>query len=221
MLIGRDGSAQVAPQEGRFFGGKQLKKESIASTSLVEQLAGWLVEFGQCRSKQTCDRHVFSMRNWTCGLRFDGDVILAGDKKRRSILRSHEILRQLWDEGRSMKKGIQTHHSPLHTKLPAITRDHQSPPTCWAWKSYGDLQSSAVLQSQKLVISRFTRFSSFLLTSSLFLYYLGLEVPLNNIFIHLIWYRYDRYFSNARTPCNGRFSGIETKLPCRQQPYLM
>jgi hypothetical protein len=28
LLVGRDGSAQLAPQEGRFFGGKQLKKES-------------------------------------------------------------------------------------------------------------------------------------------------------------------------------------------------
>ena len=31
LLVRRDGSAQVAPQEGRFFGGKQLKKESISA----------------------------------------------------------------------------------------------------------------------------------------------------------------------------------------------
>jgi hypothetical protein len=32
LLRGRDGSELIGPREGRLFGGKQLKKESIQNT---------------------------------------------------------------------------------------------------------------------------------------------------------------------------------------------
>jgi hypothetical protein len=37
LLRGRDGSELIGPREGRFFGGKQLKKESISNEGHLQR----------------------------------------------------------------------------------------------------------------------------------------------------------------------------------------